>query len=110
MATEDPRTVDDGDVPIPDRPLGVDDWGTTKREEELGESFESRVAREVPDQLPADDGHLAQRLVEPGDDDGIGIDDEPDLVGELGDSVEGDTLSAEEAAMRVVDEPPGVSY
>jgi hypothetical protein len=37
------------------------------------------------------------------------MDDEADAVGEIDAGFE-DTLSAEEAAMRVVDEPPGMNY
>lgn len=73
-----------------------------------------------------DGAYLSQPLVEPGSDDDFGVDGEPDLVAEVApdlateagsdfvaevddDFVE-ETLSAEEAAIRIVDEPPGASY
>jgi hypothetical protein len=73
------RTGDTGvaDMPMPDRPLGADEWGTTSFEESSGESLDRRLARERPD----------------------GPDRSRD------DNVDYDTLSAEEAAMRVQDEP-----
>ena len=72
------RTGDAGvaDMPMPDRPLGADDWGITDMEESSGEPLDVRLARERPD----------------------GSDRSRD------DGVESDTLSAEEAAMHVVDE------
>jgi hypothetical protein len=68
--------LDVGDMPMPDRPLGVDQWGITDMEERSGEPLDRRVAHERPEgrDIAADDG-----LVD-------------------------DTLSAEEAAMHVVDE------
>lgn len=45
-------------------------------------------------------------LVDPSED-GF-TDDEPDLVGEL--DADGEILGPEEAAMRIVDEPPGANY
>ena len=66
------------DMPMPDRPLGADQWGITELEERMADSLDRRLAREVPD-VP---GH--------GDDD--------DLGGRY------DTPSAEEAAMHIVDE------
>jgi hypothetical protein len=102
-------TADEADVPMPDFPQGVDQWGTTAREEELGESLDQRVAREVPDGLRPEDPYLSQPLLEPGSDDDVDtLDEEADLVADLGGGM--GSLSAEEAAMRVVDEPPGASY
>jgi hypothetical protein len=45
------RTGDAGvaDMPIPDRPLGADDWGITELEERSGEPLDVRLARERPD-------------------------------------------------------------
>jgi hypothetical protein len=71
------RTGDAGvaDMPMPDRPLGADQWGITEMEERMGESLDRRLAREVPDAPPgADAGRY-------------------------------DTMSAEEAAMHIVEEP-----
>jgi hypothetical protein len=60
--------LDEGYSPA-ERPWAVDDWGTTAREEAIGESLDGRLAREVPDIDPYDDG------------DGLG--DTPDTDGEL---------------------------
>ena len=69
------RTGDAGvaDMPMPDRPMGVDAWGTTEFEERHGEPLGRRLARERPDgrDRPAADG------------------------------ADHDSLSAEEAAMHV---------
>jgi hypothetical protein len=72
------RTGDAGvaDMPMPDRPMGADDWGTTDMEESSGEPLDVRLSRERPD----------------------GRDRSRD------DGVTSDTLSAEEAAMHVQDE------
>lgn len=72
------RTGDAGvaDMPMPDRPIGAGDWGTTEFEERSGEPLDVRLARERPD----------------------GTDRSRD------DGVVSDTLSAEEAAMGVRDE------
>ncbi|HKY76386.1 MAG TPA: hypothetical protein VJS45_09610 [Acidimicrobiia bacterium] len=72
------RTGDAGvaDMPMPDRPLGADDWGITEMEQASGEPLDVRLARERPDR--------------------------PDRSQD--DGVESDTLSAEEAAMHVRDE------
>ncbi|HEX8770693.1 MAG TPA: hypothetical protein VF711_07995 [Acidimicrobiales bacterium] len=102
-------TADEADMPMLDYPQGVDQWGTTAREEELGESLTQRVKREVPDRLAAEQPYLSQPLVEPGADDVDTLDEEPDLVADLDASASG-SLSPEEAAMRVVDELPGASY
>jgi hypothetical protein len=69
------RTGDAGvaDMPMPDRPLGVDAWGITDFEERSGEPLDRRLAHERPD---------GRDLSE---DDSAGY----------------DTLSAEEAAMSV---------
>lgn len=56
----------------------------------------------------AGDAYLDRHILEPGADGGLG-DDEQDLVAEAGMGLE-ETLSAEEAAMQVVDEPPGMNY
>jgi hypothetical protein len=71
------RTGDTGvaDMPMPDRPLGVDQWGITAFEEEHREPLDRRLAHERPDgRDTAADGSPA------------------------------DSLAAEEAAMHVTDE------
>jgi hypothetical protein len=72
------RTGDAGvaDMPMPDRPMGADDWGITEMEESSGEPLDVRLSREWPD----------------------GRDRSRD------DGVTSDTLAAEEAAMHVRDE------
>ena len=97
----------DGEMPPLDRPQAVKDWGTTASEQLASEPLEVRVAREVPD-VEAADAYLDRQILEPGADGGLG-DDETDAVGEVDTGME-DTLSAEEAAMQVVDEPPGMNY
>jgi hypothetical protein len=104
LLTGDPL---DGEMPPLDRPQAVKDWGTTASEQLASEPMEVRAAREVPD-VEAGDAYLDRQILEPGADGGLG-DDETDAVGELDTGLE-DTLSAEEAAMQVVDEPPGMNY
>ena len=70
--------LDEGYSPN-ERPLGVDEWGTTARENEEGESLDGRLARELPD-ISADD-----------EDDGLG--DSSDTDGELLDDEVGDRRS-----------------
>lgn len=104
------RTGDpvEGDMPPLDRPQAVKDWGTTASEQLGQEPMDVRVAREVPDVGTAAGGYTERQLLEPGADDGLG-DDEPDAVGEA-DAGREDTLSAEESAVQVVDEPAGLNY
>lgn len=69
--------LDEGYSP-PERPWAVDGWGTTAREEALGESLDGRLARELPDGPPAD---------------GDGLGDTPDTDGELWDDEVGTSRS-----------------
>ncbi len=94
-----------------DVPQAVNEWGTTAREEALGESVVRRAWREEPDfgqpgREPA--GGDGLQVYEPGADEG-GEDLEADAVAELDLSGE-QVLAAEEAAMRIEDEPAGLSY
>ncbi len=98
----------EGEMPPLDRPQAAKDWGTTASEQLGQEPLDVRVAREVPDVGAAESDYADRQFLEPGADDGVG-DDEPDSVGEADVGLE-DTLSAEEAAMQVVDEPPGLNY
>jgi hypothetical protein len=106
----------------PERPWGVDEWGTTEREESAGEGLSGRLARELPDADRADagraegdglgdasdtDGELlddevgdrrAGRLVE---DDGEWDDEEPELHA-VDAGIDSGAASAEEAAVHVV--------
>lgn len=93
-----PATVDDpphlsteaveGEPAPLDFPQGVEEWGTTKAEERMGESVRMRAAREEPDLL-----------------------DELEADEEAGTGIAG-ALSAEEAALHVEDEPEalGMSF
>lgn len=122
---EDPQ-----EMPLPgDRPLGLDEYGTTPNEMREGESMGGRLSREVPDVdvrsgtepgtgdpadyatvNPAQPGRYgtaepgqAGRLVDP--DGGMGVDTEKDMIAEdVGPDLGGYT--AEEQAMRVEDETP----
>lgn len=114
----------------PDEPLGVEEYGTTAREQVVPESLEERVAREEPDPLlggDADPDLDVGTLVDP--DQGVGPDVtaesvaselESDDLGTLDpdDPVAGDPTTrdvaqerggveaAEEAAMHLTDPPP----
>ena len=100
-----------------DRPWASDDWGTTEREQEAGESLGGRLARELPDGASDDgdglgdtsdtDGELrddevgdvrAGRLAD--GDDGV-VDTEDELYAE-DQGVDAGGASAEEAAVHVV--------
>jgi len=91
------------------------DYGNTPWEEEHRETIDQRARQEVPDPDPYDDtgrwtedvddnevgDRRAGRLVDP--DEGLGEDNESDLVGnDVG--IDGGAASAEEAAVHVVDE------
>ncbi len=97
-----------------ERPLAVNDWGTTAEEERRGEPLDGRLAREEPETAVGDGPYLedpypnpAGRLVEP--DAGLGPDEEKDVVAaDVGRDRGG--RSAEEAAMRITEEPPGASW
>ena len=84
-----------------DRPVAVEDHGTTADEEETGESVRRRARREVPE---VDQADVIDRP-----DIGAGLtsaDDDPrdgELLGELDDDP--GFATAEEDAMHIVDEP-----
>jgi len=134
--TLDDRGVDDlldeGYSP-PERPLGVDAFGTTLAEQRQGESIEQRLNHEVPDPangfedstadsdmvggddedaIAAEDDFLGDgevgarrsgRLLAP--DHGSREDTEPDLVADdVG--IDGAGASAEEAAMHIIEDEP----
>ena len=98
----------EGEMPPLDRPQAVKDWGTTASEQLGPEPLDVRMAREVPDVGMGAGDYTDRQFLEPCADGGLG-DDEADSVGEADGGLE-DTLSAEEAAMQVVDEPPGMNY
>jgi hypothetical protein len=105
LRTGDPGV---GEMPVPDRPWGAEEWGTTDLEQLEGEPLEGRLRRENPDwERPAPAGG---RLYEAGaDGDENFVDVEADVVGEL-DLGHDDMLSPEEAAITVRDEAPGGTY
>ncbi len=104
LLTGDPL---EGKLPPLDRPQAVTDWGTTASEQLASEPLEVRLAREEPDVEMAE-VYADRQFLEPGADGGL-MDDEADALGEADAGLE-DTLSAEESAMRIVDEPPGMNY
>ena len=84
LRTGDPL---EGEMPPLDDPQAVEDWGLTAAEQQGAEPLSLRVQREEPDvldELYTDDDDSAPRRT--------------------------DTLSAEEAAMRVEEEPAGMNY
>jgi hypothetical protein len=123
--TLDDRGVDDvldEGISPPERPRGVEEFGTTPYEEEAGETLDQRVAREEPDPAadvaygleedemddepevdPAPEGAVgderAGRLVAP--DQGVDEDiDKDEVARDVG--IDGAGASAEEAAVHVV--------
>lgn len=107
LLTGDPL---EGEMPPLDRPQAATGWGTTASEQLAPEPLDIRIAREEPDFAADDDtdAYADRQVLEPGADGGLD-DDEAASVGELDAAFE-DSLSAEEAAVRVVDEPLGMNY
>jgi hypothetical protein len=107
--------LDEGYSP-PEKWSVAEGYGNTPYEEEVGESLDQRLAQEDPEPDPYDaaanetenvGGEVgtarAGRLVE--ENEGVGVDDEPDLVAEdVG--IDGAASTAEEAAVHVVDDEP----
>jgi hypothetical protein len=117
LGSDDVDDVLDTSYSPPEKPLGVNRFGTTLDEQEEGETLDQRLAQEVPDPALAvgDDDYVdeqadasgevggtrAGRLVDP--DGGVEWDTEKDLVGrDLG--IDGGAASAEEAAVHVIDD------
>jgi hypothetical protein len=104
-------TGDDALGPMPplDHPQAVNQWGTTPFEERVGEPLDVRLRREEPDvfQRPEVVEEDVPQVLQPGAEDWV--DEEPDEVGDVNPVWE-DSLSAEELAMRIEEEPPGLSY
>ncbi|HSA49252.1 MAG TPA: DUF5709 domain-containing protein [Yinghuangia sp.] len=110
-------TLDEGYSP-PERPLAVEDYGTTQGEQNAGENLDRRLAREQPDTQPDSGdgiGDLADGEGEPLDDEVGGArtgrlteDDDPATHGDrtLGRDVgiDGGAASAEEAAVHTIDD------
>lgn len=86
--------LDAGYIPN-DRPVAIDDFGTTAAEAAEGEPLEGKLARERPDVQAADE-QRSGRLVAA--DEGVREDDEAQLVAtDVG--IDGGAASAEEAAV-----------
>jgi len=106
-------TLDEG-YSAPEKWSPAEGYGNTQLEEEMGETLDQRLRQEEPEPDPyaeaADEGEQvggevgedrAGRLV--AEDEGLGPDEEKDLVAEdVG--IDGAGASAEEAAVHVVDE------
>jgi len=108
VITGDPQ---EGLTPPRDRPVAADRYGTTAYEEEVGESLDRKLGRELPE-LSEDDvfdddeaEDTVGRLIDEGDDlsDGYVPDDEKDAVAGNEDT-DPATLSAEEAAVHEIRE------
>ena len=100
------QDVNEGPSPPLDRPQGVNQWGTTPFEGRVGEPLDVRLRREEPDfpeRIEEDVPQLFQAGAE------YGADEEPAEVGDV-DARWEDGLSAEELALRVEEEPPGLTY
>jgi hypothetical protein len=102
--------LDEGFSP-PEKWSPAQKFGNTAEEMREGETLEQRLDQEEPDIEPdlsvdaLDDGEVgdrrAGRLVDP--DEGIGLDDEKDMIGyDVG--IDGAGAGAEEAAIHIVDE------
>lgn len=112
--------LDEGYSP-PERPLAVDEWGTTAAEQHSGETLNRRLAREIPEEIgpEGDDiGDMADDEGEPRDEEVGGPDagrlvapDEgahPDTDAELFATdvgINSGARTAEEAATHIVSEP-----
>jgi hypothetical protein len=134
--TLDDRGVDDlldeGYSP-PERPRGVDAFGTTVAEQRQGESIEARLAHEQPDPANALPDPLAEAdMVGDDDPDAIAVEDDFLSDGEVGDrrsgrltapdegnhedtesdmvaddvGIDGGGSSAEEAAVHIIEDEP----
>ncbi|WP_426560511.1 DUF5709 domain-containing protein [Angustibacter sp. McL0619] len=90
--------LDEGYSP-PEKPRGVNAFGTTFEEARRGESLEQRMAQEEPDPNAAFDDPLAD---EPGDR------DDPDAVDDWDDGFAGDDEVGDQRAGRLVDLDEGV--
>lgn len=116
------ETLDTGYSP-PERPLAVDHYGTTAREQHDGETLAQRLAEEVPDVTAPDDDGIGDQVGEHGEpvddevgdaragritatDDGLPLHMNDVVARDVG--IDGGAASAEEAAMHIIpDEEPG---
>lgn len=90
--------LDEGYSP-PERPMGLDAFGTTVSEQRQGESIEQRLAHEEPDPASAFEDPLADSDMVGGDDpDAIAAEDEFLGDGEVGDTRGGRLIAPDEGA------------
>jgi len=101
-AADDPEERLEDLIESLDRPLGMDDR-TTASEQREGDTLDEELARETRTRERNDlgDPKRYEALTEEDQ-----PDDEPELIGEETEQVDG-SVPAEEAAMRVADEAPG---
>ncbi|MDT7725503.1 MAG: hypothetical protein QOI21_2079 [Actinomycetota bacterium] len=117
---EDRDPLDEGYSP-PEHSRATEDWGTTERETAAGESWEGRLARELPDTVDAGGDELGDQVGTDGEllddevgderagrlttsDDGSGADNDEELyASDVG--IDGGAASAEEAAVHIVKRP-----
>jgi hypothetical protein len=99
---DEERGLDEGVFDPPDRPTGVEDWGTTAEEQLAGEPLSERLREEEPD-VAAHPRASVGRMEDDGE-----VDETPELVGELAPGDDRD-LSAEEAAMTSREDAPGAT-
>lgn len=104
---------------LPDQPVASDEHGTTVDEQRHPEGLAVRVKREQPDYEAAAGAPAEERGLDLiGDLDENGVDEEPELASQLGesDTDDGDDsgeprppTSAELAAMHIYDDAPGAT-
>jgi uncharacterized protein DUF5709 len=94
------QPLDAGYVP-PDRPYALDEHGTTGQEMADGESMDARLAREVPDDQPADPDRAGRITIA---DQGAAL-ETPDDMAAVDVGIDGGAASAEEAAVHLSDDP-----
>jgi len=95
----------------PERPRGVESFGTTAEEQHQGESLEQRIAQEVPDPNTAYGAPDNESGLDDEDEDRVGGDDpdsiaaEDDFIGdaEVGDERAGRLVAPDEGAHEDVD-------
>jgi len=98
-ATGDPQ---EGVSPPSDRPASLD-YGTTAEEQARGEPLDDRISRELPDFEELGASAEAGVVIAP-EDEALGLyDEEKDVIGRAADD-EQTGLSAEEAALHVVED------
>jgi hypothetical protein len=102
---DDAGDVSDSSYIPPDEPLGSHAFGTTAAEQREGEGFDRRSRHTQPEDVdnPGYDPELAGQLVQPGDEDVDMVDEEANVIA-IDEERTGSDLSAEEAAMHVVDD------